>query len=166
MFVVVDGKEKQQYNLLMGKSLTFSPDSKSIACVAVEGDQFTMVLDDKKGNKYDDISNPIFSPDSKHVAYVATAGKMFVVVDGKEGQQYKYIHDIIFSPDSNFVAYIAQASGKSFVVVNGKEGKKYDVIFSPKGVNEPQITVDSPDSLHYYAFEDNSTYLVEVKIVS
>lgn len=74
-------------------SVKVSPDCQKIAYK----DSTRIVVNDKKGKEYKDVSEPFFSPDSKRLAYWAqgdTIWKWFVVLDGNEGKQYDY--DIIW----------------------------------------------------------------------
>ena len=73
------------------ESFKVSPDSKRVAYVVQEDNKGFVVVDGKKGERYDGImkGTPIFSPDSKRLAYgVGEGNKQFVVVDGEEGKKY------------------------------------------------------------------------------
>lgn len=157
--VVMDDQtvETYSYVYISGGSLTFSPDSKCVACVAEHGKwRAVVVVNGQEGKEYDDIAGDslTFSPDSKRVAYIAGRrdGKVFAVVDGQEGKDYDHIasDSLTFSPDSKHVAYVGVSGcekesllgkwtargGKSFLVVDGQENKAYEnilnrVFFSP-----------------------------------
>lgn len=136
MFSVVDGKEGKHYDFVC--STIFSPDSRSLAYLAMKGDKYFIVVDGQEGKQYYQIGVLKFSPDSKRLAYIATDtnGKVFSVVDGQEGKQYDNIHSVIFSPDSKNIASIAtNADGKIFSVVDGQEGKPYYDIREFRGHN-------------------------------
>lgn len=130
--VVLDGKAGQEYNLI-GEPV-FSPDSKHLACVAIDSNNLQrVVLDGKEGKKYEGVTNPIFSSDSKHIAYsvMKEGKKRLVVVDGKEGPVYemqKAIHPVIFGPNDNRVAHAAIKGEEWVAVIDGKEGPLYDGI--------------------------------------
>ena len=90
-FVVLDGEEGEEYDLIGKGSLVFSPDSKRFAYVAVRGGKQFVVLDGEEGKEYDGIGDLVFSPDSKRFAYGAKrGGKWFVVLDGEEGKEKEY----------------------------------------------------------------------------
>ena len=169
-FVVVDGKEGEQYDDIFEGSLIFSPDSKHVAYVAGISDKQFVVVDGKEERKYDGIGIPlIFSPDNNRVAYVAGVGnnKHLVVMDGKEGEQYDDILEgsLIFSPDSKCVAYVAGVDDKQLVVIDGKKGNQYDEIFIWSGGNIiGKIIFDSHDTFHYIARKGSGIYLVEERI--
>ena len=154
-FVVLDGKEEREYDLINPFSLTFSPNSKHLAYAAKRNGQFFVVLDGKEGERYDTIGSLTFSPNSKHLAYAAKRnGDYFVVIDGKE-EKYEWIDSfsLIFSPDSKRFAYVVGRNDQYFVVLDGKEGEKYDEVF--------QLTF-SPDSKHlaYIAERENRYFFV------
>lgn len=65
------------------------------------------------------------------------------------------------SPDNKRVAYGVDIGNKWFVVVDGKEEKKYDSIVALGG---GRIVFDSPDSLHYFALNNEKLYLIYEKI--
>jgi Tol biopolymer transport system component len=127
----------------------FSPDSRRLAYIAIEGDKEFAVIDGVEGKRYDEVAHSItFSADGKRVAYTARDGKdWIVVVDGAEMKRYpnpspppfhpvrKAPRNFVFSPDSKRLAYILSRYGKSLVSVDGMEGKFYgdidDFAFSP-----------------------------------
>ncbi|MGD0233223.1 MAG: hypothetical protein ABSC55_01660 [Syntrophorhabdales bacterium] len=164
-FVVVDGKEGKQYDIIMEGTPLFSPDSKRVAYVAEMGGKCFVVLDEKEEKQYDLImeGTPIFSPDSKRVAYDAQLdNKRCVIMDGKEEKQYDGIGagSLVFSPDSKRLAYVAGVRNKWLAVVDGKEGKQYDGIVTIGG---GRIIFDSAEHLHYLAQEDSNIYLVKAR---
>jgi len=159
-FVVLDGKERKEYEGLGPAeiSFTFSPDSRHLAYAACDNYKWFVVLDGKEDKLHDSIFCLTFSPDSQHFAYAAIEGsKSFMVIDEKEQKSYDGIVDIplTFSPDSQHFAYGAREGDKRFVVLDGKEQKKYDEI-----VDIP-LTF-SPDSQHfaYAAIEGNKYFVV------
>lgn len=104
------------------------------------------------------------SPDNKRIAYGVDIGnKRFVVVDGKEEKKYDNIgiDTLIFSPDSRRLAYAARIGNKECVIVDGKVEKQYDGIVALGG---GRIVFDSPDSLHYFALNNEKLYLIYEKI--
>jgi WD40 repeat protein len=121
----------------------YSPDKHHIAIkINNEGKHF-LIIDGKRGNSYDEISDITFSPDSTQVGYVAAIGKKhMIVINGKAGNQFDKIDTMgIFSPDGKHAAFRAYRDSKSFIVVDGKEGKQYDCMCGPKfSPDSKQIT--------------------------
>jgi len=106
-----------------------SPDNKKVAYIEESRNKEFVVVNKKKGKKYDEIYGIVFSPDGKNVAYIAKErNKCKVVINEKEGKNYDLITDLIFSPDSKKIGYKAKQDGKWFFVVDGKEGKGYEWI--------------------------------------
>lgn len=139
-FVMLNCKRLKEYDNINSEFLKFSPDSKRLAYPAQRGEKWLMVIDEKEGKEFDNISAPEFSPDSKKVAYIGWEGAdenetAVLVLDGKEIIRYKSIHQIVFSPDSKRIAFVGYKGNKPFVVTDSTEGKKYDAIsriaFSP-----------------------------------
>lgn len=150
---------------LIPNSLIISPDLRRVSYAAKSENKIVVVLDGKKGKRYDDITLPIFSPDSKRLSYTAKLGnKWVVIVDGKEEkQQYDGIGTgtLIFSPDSKRLAYAAQLGNKWVVVVDKNEGKKYDAIIP---CEYKTFIFDTINSFHYITIQDDSFYFVEETI--
>lgn len=143
---------------LIGKiSGDVSPDGKRIAYVnkvyipKIGNKQF-VVVDEKEGEKYDEIMGDIhFSPDSKRFAYAAKKeGKTLVVVDGKESRQFEknsFIFTLLFSPDSTRIAYLVgkgMGGADQILVIDEKEINKYDryygITFSPDSKRIAYVT--------------------------
>ncbi len=75
--------------------------------------KYFMVIDGKKGEKFDEVGKPVFSPDGKRIAYRVREGdKWFIIVDGKKGEKFDKVGDPVFSPDGRRIAYVAWESGK------------------------------------------------------
>lgn len=177
-YVLLDGEMKWGNDFVEDQTLTFSPDGKRLACVALK--EFPAVVDEKtvmrrkpcvsvdgiSGELYEQIkARPLFSPDSQRVAYAAKGlASEMVVVDGKEGKEYDEVdaHSLLFSPDSKRMAYVAQRAGKYLAVLDGKEGKEYSHIgglaFSPDGKHiayaaqlpeEGFVAVDELEGRHF-----------------
>jgi hypothetical protein len=81
-------------------SISFSPDSKRIAYVARDKDQWFMVVDGKEGNRFDEILkySPVFSPDSKRVAYAARDKDQWFVIEEIAEKNTQNKDQISFSP--------------------------------------------------------------------
>lgn len=92
-FVVVDGKESPEYDLV--SKITLSPDGRRVAYIASEGeDGDRVVVDNGPWARYRDVWGSIrFSADSDHVAYCASReeDRYLVVTNGFEGPEYDRI---------------------------------------------------------------------------
>jgi Tol biopolymer transport system component len=122
-FVVVDGKEGKQYNIIMEGTPLFSPDSKRVAYDAQLDNKRCVIMDGKEEKQYDGIGagSLVFSPDSKRLAYVAgVRNKWLAVVDGKEGKQYDGIVTIgggrIIFDSAEHLHYLAQEGSNIYLV--------------------------------------------------
>lgn len=76
-FVVVDGKEGEKYDEIMG-NIDFSPDSKRFAYAAKKEGKTLVVVDGKESRQFNEnsfIFTLLFSPDSKRIAYLVGKGK-------------------------------------------------------------------------------------------
>jgi len=90
LVVVVDGKNQKSYSGILEGSLCFSPDSKHIAYVARQNEQWFVARNGEEMMKYNKVGPTlIFSPDSKRLAYAAQLDKQFVVVDKEEGERIR-----------------------------------------------------------------------------
>jgi len=79
-FMVVDGKAVLDFDDISLSCITFSPDNKHLAYVAIDNNNLKcFVLDGKEGTKYNGVNKPIFSKDSKHIAYSVMKGKKRLV---------------------------------------------------------------------------------------
>jgi WD40 repeat protein len=135
-FVIVDSEGKYITDGTV-RRLLFSPDSKRLAYVellpysSIVELRYFVVVDGKKGEKYEYIDDFVFSPDSKHVIYIVIHGRnMFVVVGQTEGKEYGY-------PDFAIMASSAEELGIK------------------------RIVFDSADRFHYLVEEGDGIYLVE-----
>jgi hypothetical protein len=85
LFLVVDGKEEKKYSIARGCTPVFSPDSKRLAYAARMGNKSFVLVDGKRGKRYDRIFTPaggtiIFdSPDRLH--YLAMRGNRIYSVE-------------------------------------------------------------------------------------
>jgi Tol biopolymer transport system component len=135
--IVVDEVETEPRPVIEENSYGFSPNGQRVAYIGWDyRDEQYVVVDNKKGQLYEDVNKPVFSPDSKHVVYAAwRAGKEFVVTDGVEGEAFDEVNDYFrFSPDGKRMVYFAKRGAQQFLVVDGV-AKPYDEIidfkFSP-----------------------------------
>ncbi len=123
----------------------FRPNTDVVAYTAQEGGKCFIVLGDKRGEAFDEVTAPEFSRDGSTMAYAAATGKegarkWFVVVGDQRGEQFDFVSHIAFSPDGKTVAYGAREGKKWFVVVGDKRGREFsdldilaNPIFSPDG---------------------------------
>lgn len=127
-----DGIESQKYDYI--QSLTYSPDSRSLAYVASSDESIFIVKDGVELTKYKGLSSgPIYSPDSKSFAYIAEMnGKEFIVKDGLELTKYGDVSHPFYSSDSKNFIYRAfsDSDNKYFMVKNGVELTRYSGITS------------------------------------
>lgn len=126
-----------------------SPDGSMIFYEIKEGDKKFIVINNKEGGKYDDISDFYSNNTGTQYAYVVKENgkRLFIVNDQRRGENYDDvlcgwtidISNCGFSPDGSKFFYEARKDEKVFIVINDKEGKKYDAVwkftFSPDGSN-------------------------------
>jgi len=125
--VVYNDAEKVEYEST--SDLVFSPDSKSLAYVAVFKDNVSFVVQNaKEGNAYEWVSAPVFSTDSQSIAYVARKeNKNTVVINGHEGKLYDKVltaGDKYLNINSrNNLYYVALEQNKLYFVEKTMLGK-------------------------------------------
>eukprot|EP00913_Durusdinium_trenchii_P035329 g33059.t1 len=151
--LVLDGRETRLEGTVMGGSMLFAPNSKSILYVATTGEikrvrgrleaPGFVVLDGKRGPTFGYMCRARISPDSKRYAHAAVLnGTPVVVVDGKLHGRYDNLPGFpftdapIFSPDSKRVAYVVKnRRGQSIAVIDNRQEnpceKIHGVRFSP-----------------------------------
>jgi Tol biopolymer transport system component len=174
--VVRNGKEGKLYHVILGPPV-FSPDGKKIAYVTREEKamKFFMVVNEKEGERYDDVGTPVFSPDSQRLAYRAKKVGRFhevivgnertciVVVNGQEGKTYDDVWDPVFSPDSQKIAYRASRHTKedagNLVVIGGEETKVH--VTSDSSTFIPIFSLDS-QKIAYVDMENNKMKMLIV----
>ena len=136
-FVVFDGKEIESYDGNLSLSwFTFSPDGKRLAYILKGPLNYSVVLDNEVGSKYERIPigemgyrflgnlDLVFSPNSHHLAYVATKdNKHFIVLDGKESGPYDEISEktLKFTDDSKYMQYGARLNNELWCIVEKLE---------------------------------------------
>ncbi|MFO1518939.1 MAG: hypothetical protein U1F57_04645 [bacterium] len=85
--IVVNGIKGKSYPYLgmvgEGKIFRFSPDGKKVAYIVGDKDlKWSVALDGREGEKYDEVKNVHFSPDGKQIGYNAVLGdKVLWVVE-------------------------------------------------------------------------------------
>ncbi len=118
-FLVIAGKKIDGTECAAIDRVTFSPDGKRYAaeCRSAAGATF-VVVDGKKGQQYQNVSNVAFSPDSSLCAYTANLnGKTFVVVDDDESDGYLTAQSVIFGGGGKRTAYLGQSEPNAKVLV-------------------------------------------------
>ena len=179
--VVLDGQAGPKFGTVGNiGNLVFSPDGRHLAYRAEQGGvwaevgsriayqekekwgKWCVVVDQKPGQAFEYVGNPVFSPDGKHVAYLAKKEKSYVmVVDNQPGPECAAVaSEPVFGPNSSSVAfftatYIAQNDRGWRVLINGGFGPKFDKIISWK----PAIHQDGV--LEYLAVKDKALYRVK-----
>lgn len=132
-FLVIAGKKIEGSEAAAIDRVDFSPDGKRYAaeCRSAAGAGF-VVVDGKKGQQYQNISNVAFSPDSSRCAYLANLnGKTFVVVDDDESDGYLTAQNVIFGGGGKRTAYLGQTDPNAKVlVIDGKPSPVKAVNFS------------------------------------
>jgi hypothetical protein len=107
-FLVVNGKKIEGSDCEQILKVVFSPDAKHFAAVCKASFNVSFVIiDGKKGQQYDNITQPemlAYSSDSSKVGYVAqSAGKFFVVINDDESDAFEPIPRFLFSSDGKRV---------------------------------------------------------------
>jgi len=115
----------------------FTQDNHLVYVVQI-GNKWAVVMDGKKGKKYD---------------YIGSFQVSVTYVQG-------YSENWIPVPNSLKLVYVAQIGNKWTVVVDGKEGKLYDEIIKVEG----RMFNDDSSGFHYYARRGSKVFLVEEKI--
>src|SRR5947209_4104094 len=158
--VIENGKPGKEYDSIMRRSLSFSPDSKRFVYAARRGTDWFLVLDGVEQKIGAELvpnplnANPLFSFDSKRVAMVLKRGdKVSVVIDGAESALFDSITGVTFSRDSRRWAYSATRGGKSLIVTNDGEGTEY------KSISLPLFSPDS-QRLAYIAYRGDEEFAV------
>jgi hypothetical protein len=98
--VVTDGKQGPQYDSIVKRTLSFSPDSRHVAYIATHK-----------------VGYPAFSPDSKHLAYLAREANAWRMVIGEaKSAAYESVlnRESVRFDDSGAVYFIAIRKGEAF----------------------------------------------------
>jgi DNA-binding beta-propeller fold protein YncE len=162
-YLVVDGREVVDGELLSKGFAVFSPDGTRIAHAIRQNGKWKVIVvatDDSSqqsgnsvvtiGEEYN--SEPAlitFSPDSLQIAFVASSDKkQSVILNGKSGPEFDVVKKPTFSPDSQRFAYEAThvdsegTQGKGWLVmVDGQPQPQFDGLI-------PGSTTFSADSKH------------------
>jgi Tol biopolymer transport system component len=139
-YVICDGQQGPKFKHI--RPPIFSRDGRVLAYAAMRGTKFTMVVDGKSGEEFDDVSyQPAMSADGKVVAYSATLNKKeFLVVGDRKGKEYEKVESPVVSADGKNVACKVNIGTKWSVLIGDQQGPEFDnvapfnkLIFSPDG---------------------------------
>lgn len=88
-FVVVDGTAGRVFNSIRNDPLTFTPDGKILAYIAVQDGQYFCIAGGRVSPPYDLIAKPGTSADGQHFGFWAKKGpKWVLVLDGLESPPF------------------------------------------------------------------------------
>jgi len=105
--------ENKSYPVYEGISRpVFNTDGTAAAYAARQGNEWHLVVDDKRGSAFDMAVTPVFSPDGSRIAYRARKNeKRFIVIADnkantiKELSAYDMVWQPVFTPDGKSIAY-------------------------------------------------------------
>lgn len=130
-YVVMDGKEEKQYDLISPSNFAFSPDSQSFAYVAHSGRKALVVNNGKEIGEYEGIAPNCLIYRQKLIYITRTVCQYQLIVDGKPEKAYDQIGFVMLNPNGDRLVYCAMDNRQWQIVDNGKEGSKYDEIAAP-----------------------------------
>lgn len=136
---IIDGKEYRHDNISAPIPEHFSPDGKRYAYGAREGNKKLILIDGKKGKKYEQTGmGPLFSYDGKQMAYTGyRKGNTYVVINEKEYGKYTMVDDFVFSPVDSQFAYVAVRDYEMLLVLN------HEVISTHYNIWDPTFSPDA-----------------------
>lgn len=179
--VLINGEEGRPYDEV--RSITFSPDGKILAYLALENEEYFVVVNGKEGKKYPFIDrlpapsnfsdNKIeFSPDGKKIIFKGTDSlteKSSLVIQKEDFsfEEYKGCDNPSFSPDGKQFSYICSEgeyfnnleTGETtdtltqYIVLNGKKEKTFKRI----GL---LFSPDSKKILYYGLDKDKNNFII------
>lgn len=149
--LVTDQAESRTYDDLWSATITFSPNSESVACLVEDDGEFRVLVDGRtEHDAYEAIvaTSLLFSPDGKRLAYVAQEdGKQFVVLDDKEGEKYDLVREMAFGPNGKRFGYIGVDEDEQTVVIDGQPVATHQnadaLVFGPRGNHYGYVARDS-----------------------
>jgi hypothetical protein len=127
--VVVDGKPSKEWNGIAGgrlpsiPAMTFSPDSKNFAYIAINDNwKYVVVDNNKESEPYDEMGTVLtFTPDNRALIYIAHLNdNLYMVVNGDKGQTREavltlYGGQVNFEADDAF-SYLIFDGTKVFLI--------------------------------------------------
>jgi hypothetical protein len=123
-YLGASGKKIEGSDCRTIESVTFSPDGKHYAALcAVDGGRKFMLIDGKKHQDYEGITEFTFTPDSARSIYVGrSGGKFFPVVNGEEYEAYPNTQGLILGAGGKRVGFLGSSpmSRDVFVALDGK----------------------------------------------
>jgi len=155
----------------------FSPDSKHLAYIALDGEGAGLILDGKRvGWARASCSWLVFSPDGEHLTCVANGARgKHILCNGRKGPRYDRVWSPAFSPDSRHLCYVAGRDDKWFIVCDGIEGPPHSsvwVLGSNRGKRSSPGTAETNrrviraftlnGAIRYYAVDNGNVRLIEV----
>jgi Tol biopolymer transport system component len=149
----IDGREVARAQALTMP--TFSKDGKRMGYVAVDGEQWRVVIDGAVVGTYQAANQIQFSDDGAVCCFNAKDHRgEFALRDGKETGIYRGFYASTLSPDGARVAVAGDTPEGVVVEVAGKKGKPFKALMA--------LPVFSPDGRHvaYIAQKDGATHLV------
>ena len=127
-------------------SLTVSPNSAILACVAKNGDRMTVFENGRPLPAFERIGRgtPVYSPDSAAMAFTGFKdGLWHMVIDGTVQPGYAAVSDPRFGAAGGPPAFIIQDASGQAVVWKGEKGPYFQGI-----AFQPDQFVISPNSMH------------------
>lgn len=123
---------------LQPPGITFSPDSKHVACIIGCEGRLRVVVDGRQGPPFDQLEagGPVFSPDGKRVLYVGTqidreANALIhsqLVLGRRIGRPLKWISSPSYSADLRRVIHLAKVNDAYRIVVNNRVRAETEVL--------------------------------------
>jgi hypothetical protein len=153
-FLVVNGVEGKRFPSIDENSYKFTPDGRTVHVVKIAGESY-VVIDDKPGQSYDWVSEPVFNRDGSSMAYVAEENdKRFVVVNGKKGKEYKDI-DWFPSFGQNGVLYYVGKNDRAELNYGDTTVALDDLRSIGTSSENKRVTYVAKDSAGWGAFVDH-----------
>lgn len=123
---------------LQPPGITFSPDSKHVACIIGREGRLRVVVDGREGPPFDQLETggPVFSSDGKRVLYVGTqidreANALIhsqLVLGRRIGPPLKWISSPSYSADLRRVIHLAKVNDAYRIVVNNRVRAETEIL--------------------------------------